>query len=72
MLRIPDSSRQLSTKVEATGSMQEGCFTAVSCHRSVKKRIRGQCFPYSSIGDMPLDGMKSSSEGKQMTMIREE
>ncbi|KAG6404111.1 hypothetical protein SASPL_136351 [Salvia splendens] len=62
-LSFTDSASQLSTQEEATGSMQEGCFTVVSCHKTVKKRIRG---------DMPLDGMKSSSEGKQMTVISEE
>ncbi|KAL1541746.1 exonuclease 1 isoform X1 [Salvia divinorum] len=61
-LSYPDSARQLSTQ-EATGSMQEGCFTVVSCHKTVKKRIRG---------DMPLDGIKSSSEGEHMTVISEE
>ncbi|XP_057804937.1 exonuclease 1-like [Salvia miltiorrhiza] len=62
-LSFPDSASQLSTQEEATGSMQEGCFTVVSCHKTVKKRIRG---------NMPLDAMKSSSEGKQMPMVREE
>lgn len=43
-LSFPDSASQLSTQGEATGPMQEGCFTVVSCHKIVKKRIRGQCF----------------------------
>lgn len=41
-LSFTDSASQLSTQEEATGSMQEGCFTVVSCHKTVKKRIRGQ------------------------------
>lgn len=40
--RFPDSSSQLSTREEAAKSMHEGCFTIVSSHKSIKKRIRGQ------------------------------
>ncbi|KAL1566440.1 exonuclease 1-like [Salvia divinorum] len=52
-----------SIKEEATGSMQEGCFTTVSSHKTAKKRIRVY---------IPLDAVKGSSEGKQMTVTREE
>ena len=39
---LPDNS---STKEEATGWLQEGCFTAVSCHRTVKKVNQRPVFP---------------------------
>ncbi|KAG6401832.1 hypothetical protein SASPL_138700 [Salvia splendens] len=71
-LSFADSASQLSTQEEATGSMQEGCFTVVSCHKTVKKRIRVADSFIDLIGDMPLDATKSSSEGKQMTVISEE
>ncbi|KAI3454840.1 hypothetical protein Pfo_011503 [Paulownia fortunei] len=47
-LSFPHSANILLRQEETTESTQEGCFTIGSCHKTTKKRIRGDMPPYAT------------------------